>query len=97
MFMVHVKKIIVEVAYAKPDVQKIFSVEVDEDATIEEVISLSGMLTFFPEIDLARQKIGIFSKAKKLTDTVKAGDRIEIYRTLVMDPKEARRKRVKKS
>ena len=95
--MAHVKKITVEVAYAKPDAQKIFSVEVTEGATIEEVISLSGVLTFFPEIDLTRQKIGIFSKAKKLTDIVNEGDRIEIYRTLMLDPKEARRKRVKKS
>lgn len=81
----------VEVAYARPDQQHIATVRVAAGSTIQFVIECSGILTMFPEIDLATQKVGIFSKIKNLTDTVKAGDRIEIYRPLLIDPKEARR------
>lgn len=86
----------VEVAYGKPDGQRILVVQVPEGATLEEVIQVSGMLELFPEIDLSRQAIGIFSQKKALSDNVKEGDRIEIYRPLVIDPKEARRGRVRK-
>lgn len=88
------KQITVEVAYAGVERQQIICVRVAEGVTVEEVILLSGILVIFPEIDLARQKVGVFSQQKKLTDLVREGDRVEIYRGLVMDPKEARRKRV---
>ncbi len=87
------EKISVEVAYATPQLQKIIAVEVEQGSTIEEVIYLSGVLNVFPEIDLTRQKIGVFSQARKMSDLVQNGDRIEIYRELLIDPKEARRKR----
>jgi putative ubiquitin-RnfH superfamily antitoxin RatB of RatAB toxin-antitoxin module len=83
----------VEVAYALVDRQKIYVVMVDVGATIESVIRQSGVLVDFPEIDLQRQKVGIFSKVRELTDSVRAGDRVEIYRALVLDPKERRRRR----
>ena len=86
--------ITVEVAYAKPDAQKIITVQVEKNSTIEMAIQRSGILELFPEIDLTKQKVGIFSQLKKLTDKVQHGDRIEIYRELTIDPKEARRKRV---
>lgn len=86
-------KVIIEVAYATLAQQRILELEVDEGCTIAEAIHHSGILTHFPEIDLAKQKVGIFSQSKKLTDKVKAGDRIEIYRPLAVDPKEARRTR----
>lgn len=85
--------ITVEVAYAKPDAQKIIAVQVEKNSTISTVIEQSGILELFPEIDLTKQKVGIFSQVKKLTDRVNNGDRIEIYRDLIIDPKEARRKR----
>jgi putative ubiquitin-RnfH superfamily antitoxin RatB of RatAB toxin-antitoxin module len=88
-------KINVEVAYASPTTQKILSVEVEEGSTIESAIDRSGILELFPEIDLGKQKVGIFSKLKSLDEKVKAGDRIEIYRPLTLDPKDARRKRAK--
>jgi putative ubiquitin-RnfH superfamily antitoxin RatB of RatAB toxin-antitoxin module len=88
-------KINVEVAYASPTTQKILSVEVEEGSTIETAIDRSGILELFPEIDLGKQKVGIFSKLKSLDEKVKAGDRIEIYRPLTLDPKDARRKRAK--
>lgn len=89
------KEIKVEVAYATPDVQRIFTVWVVEGSSIETAIDRSGVLEVFPEIDLLKQKVGIFSRQKKLSDKVKEGDRIEIYRALLLDPKEARRKRAK--
>ncbi len=90
------KQIKVEVAYATPSSQRIFTVWVVEGSTIETAIDRSGVLEVFPEIDLFKQKVGIFSQQKKLSDSVKEGDRIEIYRGLLIDPKEARRKRVGK-
>lgn len=89
-------KIQVEVAYATPTEQRIIVVNVGVGSTIEDVIELSGILTLFPEIDLTTQKVGIFSKVKNLDEIVEEGDRVEIYRSLLIDPKEARRKRVKK-
>jgi putative ubiquitin-RnfH superfamily antitoxin RatB of RatAB toxin-antitoxin module len=89
------KMIQVEVAYAAPEVQKILLVEVEEGSTIETTIDRSGIIEMFPEIDLVKQKVGIFSQVRRLTDKVKAGDRVEIYRPLTIDPMEARRKRAK--
>lgn len=87
------KKITVEVAFARPDKQLILSLEVSPEDTVEEVIKLSGILEKFPEIDLAANKIGIFGKLSKLGNTLRDGDRIEIYRKLIADPKEVRRQR----
>ncbi len=94
--MVPANTIKIEVAYAATYRQIIIPMEVSEDLTIEEIILQSGILTIFPEIDLNKQKVGIFSKQKKLTDYPREGDRIEIYRELLIDPKEIRRKRAKK-
>ena len=91
--MVFLKKINIEVAYATPSQQKIIPIEIATGSTIEQAIDRSGILSYFPEIDLTKQKVGIFSKLKKLTDIVVDGDRIEIYRPLTIDPKEARKKR----
>jgi putative ubiquitin-RnfH superfamily antitoxin RatB of RatAB toxin-antitoxin module len=86
-------KIEVEVAFARPDTQLIISVEVSPDATVEEVIKASGIMDKFPEIDLGVNKVGIFGKLTKLGNTLRQGDRIEIYRKLIADPKEVRRQR----
>ncbi len=86
-------RIKVEVAFAEPDEQVIIALEVDADATIEEIVEASGILDRFPEIDLSKNKVGIFGKLAKLTATLREGDRIEIYRPLIADPKEVRRKR----
>lgn len=91
------KLITVEVAYATPEKQKIIQLQVPVNSTIEKAIECSGILEIFPEIDLRLQKVGIFSKTKKLSDRVQPNDRIEIYRPLTIDPKEARRRRVKKN
>ena len=81
----------IEVAYATPEKQRIIELQVTMDCTIESAIKQSGILVLFPEIDLTKQAVGVFSQPRKLTDNVQAGDRIEIYRPLAIDPKEARR------
>jgi hypothetical protein len=87
--------ITIEVAYATPEKQRIIELQVKTDCTIEAAIRQSGMLELFPEIDLSKQQVGVFSQPRKLSDNIKEGDRIEIYRPLAIDPKEARRARAK--
>jgi len=83
----------VELVYALPAVQPLIQVQVDQGATVEMVIRASGILEAFPEIDLTKNKVGIFSKLVKLDEAVRDRDRVEIYRPLIADPKEVRRKR----
>ena len=83
----------VEVAYATHDRQEIIALFVQPGTTIEQAIHQSGILDEFPEIDLMENKVGIFSKAAPLTQTLREKDRVEIYRPLIADPKEMRKKR----
>lgn len=83
----------VEVLYALREQQPLMLVRLAEGATVEDAIRSSGVLEAFPEIDLAKNKVGIFSKPVKLDDPVRNQDRVEIYRPLIADPKEVRRKR----
>lgn len=86
----------VEVAYAKPDVQVILPVQVSAGATALDAICQSGIATRFPEIEPEKAEVGIFGHAVKLNKPLRAGDRVEIYRPLLCDPKEVRRRRAKK-
>lgn len=83
----------VEVVYALPAEQPILHVSLAEGATVEDAIRASGVLDAHPDIDLAKNKVGIFSKLVKLDEKVRDRDRVEIYRPLIADPKEVRRKR----
>jgi len=83
----------VEVVYALPTQQPLLRVQLAEGATVGDAIRASGIQEAFPEIDLAKNKIGIFSKLVKLDEGVRDKDRVEIYRPLIADPKEVRRKR----
>lgn len=83
----------VEVAYAKPEEQVILTVSVPEGTTALQAVEKSGVLTRFPEIDPAKMKLGIFGKLSKADTVVREHDRVEIYRPLIADPKEVRRKR----
>ncbi|PCH83710.1 MAG: RnfH family protein [Piscirickettsiaceae bacterium] len=83
----------VEVAYATPEKQLILVVAFAEDITAEGAIVASGIMQRFPEIDLASNDVGIFSKPCKLDTVLREGDRVEIYRPLIADPKEVRRQR----
>jgi len=91
--MGHAEKIPVEVAYALSHKQVILGLAVEPDATLEQVIRASGILEQFPDIDLAQNKVGVFGKLGKLTDTLHPGDRVEIYRPLIADPKLVRKQR----
>jgi len=83
----------VEVAYARPDTQVILPVKVEMGATVEDAVKLSGILHNFPEIDLAVNKVGVFGKLSKLSAALRNGDRVEVYRALIADPKEIRKQR----
>lgn len=83
----------VEVIYALPHEQKLLKVDVPLETTLEEAIKISGILNKYPDIDLSINKVGIFSKLSKLDVVVRDKDRIEIFRPLIADPKEVRRKR----
>ena len=86
-------QILVEVAYAKPNVQVIIPLYVDAGTTLEQAVQQSGILENFPEIDLTKNKVGIFSKLAKKDVQLREKDRIEIYRPLIADPKEVRKQR----
>ena len=87
-------KIHVEVAYACTDRQWLLSLDVAQGTTIEQALQQSGLLAQCPEIDLQQQKVGVFGKVVPLSTTLRAGDRVEVYRKLIADPKTARRRRV---
>ncbi|MFC0139999.1 RnfH family protein [Erwinia mallotivora] len=89
--------IAVEVVYALPEKQYQLTVNVAEGCTIEQAIKLSGLLELRSEIDLSSNKVGIFSRPVKLHDEVHSGDRIEIYRPLLADPKDLRRQRAERA
>ena len=94
--MADASKILVEVAYAKEEEQIIIPLNVDAGTTLEQAIQLSGILEQFPEINLAQHKTGIFGKIAKADTELREMDRVEIYRPLIADPKESRRKRAEK-
>lgn len=88
------QKIQIEVAYALAGEQCLLTLNVDEGTTIQEAIQLSGLLEQYPGIDLGKtNKTGVFGKLAKLDRVLMSGDRVEIYRPLIADPKEVRRKR----
>lgn len=96
--------IAVEVAYALPHQQKIIELLVEPGTTAVEAVQRSKIVEIFPEIDIANARMGIFGQAlgtKGLNPPVSyilhPGDRVEIYRPLMSDPKDARRKRAEKN
>ena len=86
----------VEVAYATPEQQMIVALKMPEGTTVEQAIHASGLLSRFPEIEGTDLKAGIFGSVCKLYQPVRQADRVEIYRPLIHDPKEARRQRAAK-
>ena len=85
--------ICVEVVYALSGRQAVFSVELPVGASLIRAVECSGVLREFPEIDWNRNKVGIFSRLARLDSLLCDRDRVEIYRPLLADPKEARRQR----
>jgi len=92
-----VPEISVEVVYALPEKQYQRVVTLEEGSTVEQAIVASGLLELRRDIDLSRNKVGVFSRPVKLGDMLQEGDRVEIYRPLIADPKELRRQRAERS
>lgn len=86
-------QISVEVVYALPNKQEIFSVKLPEGGTARQAVEASGVLQKYPEIDLAKNKLGVFAKLTKPDAALRHRDRVEIYRPLIADPKEVRKQR----
>ncbi len=90
------ERIRVEVAYARPDKAFCIPLEMAAGSSVADAIQQSGLLEECPEIDLTVNRVGIFARLCEPDDRVSAGDRVEIYRPLRVDPKEARRRRAAK-
>lgn len=86
-------KINIEVVYALPHEQTLLKLAVPQGSTVGQGLELSGILEKYPEIDLLKGKFGIFGKLSKLDVVLRDTDRIEIYRPLLADPKEVRKRR----
>ena len=87
------KLLTVEVVYALPDEQVIIVAEIALGSNVRQAIEHTDILQRFPQIDLEKDKVGIFSRVCKLDRVLEQGDRVEIYRSLLVDPKEKRRRR----
>ena len=88
---------IVEVAYALAEKQSLISLEVKEGSTLKEAIDASGILKQYKQIDLSKDRVGIFSKFATLDTVLREKDRVEIYRPLEADPKKIRKERAAQS
>ncbi len=75
------------IVYALAKKQVWLTIEIPEGATVQDALARSGILTQFPEIDLTQQKVGVFGKVCTLETRLEDGDRVEIYRPLIADPK----------
>ena len=92
---IHERTIEVEVIYALPDNQVTLQLSLPAGTTAQQAVELSGIIGIFPEIDLSQNKLGIYGKLVKSGTILRHLDRVEIYRPLIVDPKERRRKRAK--
>jgi putative ubiquitin-RnfH superfamily antitoxin RatB of RatAB toxin-antitoxin module len=82
-----------EVTYAKPERQEVVSLKLPAGSTIKQDIEASGLMARYPEIDLAKTKVGIYGKLSRMDTVVRDHDRVELYRPLIADPKEVRKQR----
>ena len=87
----------IELIYPKPNEQILVSLTVSAGTTVLQAIEKSNILITYPEINFKINKVGIFSKVTKLNEVLRDGDRIEIYRPLIADPKEVRKKKAAKN
>jgi len=79
----------ISIVYALPQEQYIETLDVSDETTVEQAIQMSHVLERFPEIDVPTVKVGIFAKLAKLSQMLREGDRIEIYRSLPSKPRDA--------
>ena len=87
------EQIRVEVVHARPDKQVLLALNVAPGTTLGGAIEQSGIRKAFPGLEVDPDRVGVFGRKAELGDVLQAGDRVEIYRPLLADPKEARRKR----
>ncbi|MBT8047861.1 MAG: RnfH family protein [Xanthomonadales bacterium] len=87
----------VEVAYATPEKQVLLKLDVPEGCTVAEAIERSGIKSEFSGLEIDPKAVGIFSRKVPLQHVLRQGDRVEIYRPLIADPKEMRRQRAQAS
>ncbi|MDO4435174.1 MAG: RnfH family protein [Cardiobacteriaceae bacterium] len=90
------KMITVEVVYGEATLQKILTLKMYEGATLWQAVERSGIVRFFPHLDFNKLDYGIWGQGKRKDEVLRDGDRVEIYRPLIADPKEMRRQRAKK-
>lgn len=83
----------IQVCYALPHKQEIVRLSLPEPVSVAQAVEASGLMAKYPEISLANSKFGVFGKLVRLDTVLRAGERVEIYRPLIADPKEVRRKR----
>ena len=89
--------IAVQVCYARMDRQFLLPLDVATGTTIQQAIERSGIVELAPEIDISVWRVGIYGKLKTLDTVLREHDRVEIYRPLIADPKDSRRRRANKS
>lgn len=83
----------IEVVYAKSERQEVVHVSLPAHSTVAQAIEGSGLLAKHPEIDMNKNKLGIYAKLVKADTVLRDRDRVEIYRPLIADPKEVRKQR----
>lgn len=83
----------VEVCYALPERAEMVRLRLPAGSTLQQALEASGLLAKYPEIDLRKNKFGIFAKLSKPDAVLRDRDRVEIYRPLIADPKEVRKQR----
>ena len=87
----------VEVAYALPEEQEVIALDVERGTTLIEAVMLSHIAEHFPQIDVGKDKMGIYGKIVPRETVLREHDRVEIYRPITCDPKEVRRQRARKA
>lgn len=85
----------IQVAYARPERQLVLDLEVPPDTSARDAVRRSGMAREFPEIDPEAAPLGVYGRTVDGDEVLRAGDRVEIYRPLEIDPREARRQRAR--
>ena len=83
----------IEVCYPRPEKQSVVRLKLATGTTVQQAVEASGLLEKFPEIDLKKNKFGVWNKLSKLDTALRDKDRVEIYRPLIADPKEVRKQR----
>ena len=91
--MATTERLTIEVVYALPELQTLLTVTLPAGSTVAQAIEQSGVLARHPELDLSQHKVGVFAKVASLETLLRDHDRVEIYRPLLADPKEVRRRR----